>query len=290
MLFTAAQRSGTPRLTLAEVLLVGAGRFAVVDQRPLAVQVGRRAVGERLVVEVVEPAVVLRALRLAEEDERPAEEFRFDFARQAAGRLRRHLQLLVGVVVQARVLCDLLVGDADARHLEHSRVLARLGRLQAQILEVVRSLRVDELHKLAGRAAVRVAQHALHVVVVVLGRPAHEPLLVEAGRQAGLLRAGVDQRVVQAANDFVRHALEGPRTHADVVAPQLQLHHVVHAGRALRDGDRVVRAGHVLQLAERLLGGRQRVHDEAERGRLAVGLLAAPPLAFVQRQILHAVV
>lgn len=45
-----------------------------------------------------------------------------------------YLQFLVGVVVQAGVLGHLVLGDADARRGEHSLPLARLRRLQAQVL------------------------------------------------------------------------------------------------------------------------------------------------------------
>lgn len=179
--------------------------------------------------------------------------------------------------MQANILADLFLANADPGYLVGARVLARLLRLQAQILKVVGAGRVHELHKLAGRASIGIAQHALHVIVVVLDGPADEPFLVQAGGQARLLGAGVDEGVVQAADDLVGHAFEGPRTHANVLGAQLQLDHVVHAGGALGHRTGIVRVRVVLQLAQRLLGGRQWVDHEAggrEEGSFVVILLS----------------
>lgn len=262
----------------------------MIDQWSFAVQVRRRSIRQCLVVQMIQAAIVLRALRLSQVNERTAQEFGLDFAGQTAGWLRGHLQLFVGVVVKASVLGYLFVGDADAWLLEDARILARLRRLQAQILEIIGALGVDQLNKLTGCTAIRIAQHAFHVVVIVFGRSANESFLIQARRQTGLLGAGVDECVVQAANDFVRYAFEGPWAHANVIAAQLQFDHVVHAGRSLGHGTRIMCTGIVLQLAQCLLGRRQWIDDKTEGGRLAIGLFATPALAFVQRQILDAIV
>lgn len=114
--------------------------------------------------------------------------------------------------------------------------------------------------------------------------------LIQARRQAGLLGARVNEGVVQAADDLVGHSLERPRPHADVLRANVQLDHVVHAVRALRDSRRVHCLRVVLQLAERLLLGQKRIDDETESGRLTLRLLVAPALTFVERQVLYTVV
>lgn len=256
-------------LTFADILVVLSSGLSLVDQRTLAVQVGGGAIGQRLVVQMVQTAVVQGTLRLAQVQEGAAQELRLDLTGQATSLLRAHLHLLVRVVVQADVLRDLVLGHSDTGHLERTRVLARLLWLQAEILKVIGAGGVHQLHELSTGSAVGVAQHALHVVVIVLDGPAGEALLVQTGRQTGLLGAGVDEGVVQAADDLVGHTLERPGTHADVLAAQVQLDHVVHAGRPLGHGTGIVSVRVILQLAECLLGGGERVHHEAreEKGR-----------------------
>jgi hypothetical protein len=267
-------------------------------------------------IQVVEAAIVLLTMRLTQVQERAAEELIFDLAGQFAGRLGRHLQLLVGVVMQANVLSDFVLGDTESRRLNGSAVLAGLRCLQAEILEVINALSVDELNVLPGGSAIGVAQHTLHVVVVVFDGSAHEVSLnrderrvdgfrqkcsvmiidaqrahlVETGRQTGLLGAGVNEGVVQAADDLVGHTLKGPRAHADVLGADVHLDHVVHAVGSLWQRAWVHGLRVILELAECLLLGQERIHDEAEGGGLALGLLVAPSLALVERQILHAVV
>lgn len=148
-------------ITFADVLEVGADALAVVDQRTFGVQVGAWSVREGFMVEMEELAVVLSALRRALVQERPAEEFVLDLAGQTARRLAGHLQLLVGVVMQRGVLGDLVVGDADAGRLEDAVPFARLVPFQAEVLEVVDSLGVNELDELARCTAIGVAQLAL---------------------------------------------------------------------------------------------------------------------------------
>lgn len=120
-------------------------------------------------VQMEQSTIVLRPLRRSLEQETPAQELRFDFTRQSAGRLAGHLQLLVGVVVEVGVLGHLVVGDAETGVLEETVALAGLVAFQAEIFEVVDALRVHELDELAGGAAVGVAQLALQGDVVVFG-------------------------------------------------------------------------------------------------------------------------
>lgn len=57
---------------------------------------------------------------------------------------------------------------------------------------------------------------ALKCHVIVLDGTTGKTVLVQASRQASLLRGRVDERVVQAADHLVRDTLEGPRTQANV--------------------------------------------------------------------------
>ena len=107
-------------LTLAEVLVVSSHSLAVVDERPLGVQVCWRSVGQRPVVEMEQVAVVGLANGRATVQVRPAEELVLDLAGYAAGTVVLHLQLLVRVVVQTGVLSDFVLGHADARYLEET--------------------------------------------------------------------------------------------------------------------------------------------------------------------------
>lgn len=107
-------------LTLAAILEVRPDPLAVVDERSLGVEVSAGPVGEGLVVQVEQLAVVLGSLGGAFIQERPAEELVLYLAGQPAGGLAGHLELLVRVVVQGGVLGHLVVGDADPGHLEDS--------------------------------------------------------------------------------------------------------------------------------------------------------------------------
>lgn len=238
--------------------------LSLVDQRTLAVEVGGGAIGQGLVVQVVQAAVVEGSLRFAQVQEGPAQELVLNLAGQSTGLLRAHLHLLVRVVVEADVLRHFVLGHSDAGHLEVSRVLAGLLWLQAQVLKVVGAGGVHQLHKLATGATVGVAQHALHVVVIVFDGAAGEALLIQTRGQTGLLRAGVDEGVVKAADDLVGHALERPGPHANVLGAELQLDHVVHGSGSLWHRAGIVGVGVVLQLAKSLLGRRKWIHDEAE--------------------------
>lgn len=104
--------------TLAEILEVSPDAFSIVDQGPLGVQIGRGSIWKGPVIQVEQMAVVGRALRCATVKEGPAEELVLDFACQSAGGLALNLQLLVGVIMQAGVLCHLVVRNADPGHLE----------------------------------------------------------------------------------------------------------------------------------------------------------------------------
>lgn len=134
-------------------------------------------------IQVVQSAVVLLTVRLTHVQERSAQELIFNFAGELAGRLRRDLQLFVRVVMQADVLTDFVVGHAESGRLNDAIVLARLRRFQAEILEVVDALRIDELHILAGRPSIGVAENALHVVVVVFDRATHKVSLRRVGKR-----------------------------------------------------------------------------------------------------------
>jgi len=256
-------------------------------------------------------------MRHAQVEERSAEEFILDFAGELTGGFGCHLQFFIGVVMQSDVLCDLVLRHAKARRLDCSVVLTSLRSLQTEILKVVDTLCVDELNILTGCSTIGIAQDTLHVVVVVLDRTANEvslraaggrraisrvntktavPIsssatyLVQAGRQTRFLGAGVNEGIVQAANNFVWHSLERPGTHADVLRSNIQLYHVVHAVGSLWQSSWIHSLRVVLQLTERLLFGQQRINDEAEGGSLTFRLLVAPTLTLVQRKILHAVV
>lgn len=122
-------------------------------------------------------AIVLRPLWRSLEQETPAQELRFDFTGQSAGRLAGHLQLLVGVVVQVGVLGHLVVGDTETGVLEKTVALARLVAFQAEVFEIVDTLGVHELDELAGGAAIGVAQLTLQGDVVVFGGAACETML-----------------------------------------------------------------------------------------------------------------
>lgn len=61
-------------LTLTKVFEVFSDRFAVINKRSFSVEVRRRSVGQRVVVEMVEAAVVGGGVGRAEVQERPAEE------------------------------------------------------------------------------------------------------------------------------------------------------------------------------------------------------------------------
>lgn len=77
---------------------------------------------------------------------------------------------------------------------------------------------------MAGRSTVEFAQVTLQHLVVVLDRTAGEPMLVQAGREASLLRRRVDQRVVQPANHLVRDTLERPWPQAYILWKLLTVH------------------------------------------------------------------
>jgi hypothetical protein len=72
------------RLTFAAILVVGADPAAVVDVLRVAARKPCRAVGQRVVVHVVQLAVVVGAGRGAEVEVRAAEELGLDLARAAA--------------------------------------------------------------------------------------------------------------------------------------------------------------------------------------------------------------
>lgn len=112
------------RLTLAEVLVVSSDSLAVVDERPLGVEVSRRPVGKSPVIEMEEMAIVRCTERRTAVQERSAQKFVLQFARQLAGSLALNLKFLVGVVVKSRVLGDFVVGNADSRCDEVSLRLA----------------------------------------------------------------------------------------------------------------------------------------------------------------------
>lgn len=76
--------------------------------------------------------------------------------------------------MEANVLCNFVFGDAESWGLDRATVLAGLRGLKAKILEVINALSVDELNVLPGGAAIGVAQHTLHVVIVVLDGSAYE--------------------------------------------------------------------------------------------------------------------
>lgn len=118
--------SNVNRLTLAVILVVSSYALAIVNERPLRVEVGGRPVRQSFVVQVEELTVVGGPLRRAPVQEGAAQEFVLDLAGQLARRLARNLQLLVNVVMQARVLSHLVVSDADAWHLENTVAFARL--------------------------------------------------------------------------------------------------------------------------------------------------------------------
>lgn len=50
-------------------------------------------------IQMEQSTIVLRPLRWSFKQETPTQELRFDFARQSTGRLTRHLQLFIRVVV-----------------------------------------------------------------------------------------------------------------------------------------------------------------------------------------------
>ena len=142
--------------------------------------------------------------------------------------------------------------------------------------------------------------------------PGHDTHLVEAGGQARLLGGGEDERLVVTLDHLVRDPLEVPRPLADAVRPHRHLDHVVLAHGAQRLGRGVVGGSGVLQEADGLLPPRcilipdiqdiylylivihlsrgEGVDHEAEGGGLALGLLPAPALALVQRQVADGVV
>lgn len=128
-------------------------------------------------IQMEQLTVVLRPLRRSLVQERPTQEFVLDFACQPARCLARHLELLVGVVVQVGVLGHLVLGHPDAGTLEDSVAFARLVGFQAEILEVVDTLGVHELDELSGGAPIRVAELALKGHVVVLDGAACEAVL-----------------------------------------------------------------------------------------------------------------
>lgn len=99
-------------------------------------------------------------------------------------------------------------------------------------------------------------------------------------RQTG--RTRIKQRVAR-ANGIQHRSLS-------LTGSDLQFRHVIHIGRSLRLRSRIRGGRFVLQLAESVLHWRQGIHDERERGGLTLRLFSAPSLAFVQRQIPHAVI
>ena len=86
-------------------------------------------------------------------------------------------------------------------------------------------------------------------------------------------------------NHLVWDPLKVPGPLADLVRPDGHLDHVVLAHGSQGLGCRIVRRCPILQEAHRLLPGGQGVHHEAEGGCLTLGLLPAPALTLVQRQV-----
>lgn len=78
-------------LTLAVVFVVSADLLSVVDQRSFGVQISAGPVRQRFVVQMKHLAIVHRARRRSFVDERPAQEFVLDLARQPTRRLAGHL-------------------------------------------------------------------------------------------------------------------------------------------------------------------------------------------------------
>lgn len=88
---------------------------------------------------------------------------------------------------------------------------------QTEIFEIIDALGVHELHVLPGRSSIGIAQVTLQSYVIIFDGAAGETVFVQTSREASLLRRGVDQRVVQSTDHFVRHTFEGPWPKADVL-------------------------------------------------------------------------
>lgn len=114
--------------------------------------------------------------------------------------------------------------------------------------------------------------------------------LIQTSSKTRLLRRRINQRIIQPPDHLIRHPLKSPRPQTHILRPQLHLGHIVHIDRPLWAGGGIVSRRVVLQLTEGFLDGDQGVDDETERGCLAVGFLATPPLAFVQTEVFHGVV
>lgn len=100
----------------------------------------------------------------------------------------------------------------------HPPIYSRLlyFTFQTEIFEIIDALGVHELHVLAGRSSIGIAQVTLQSHVIIFDGATGETVFVQTGREASLLRRGVDQGVVQSTDHFVRHSFEGPRPKADV--------------------------------------------------------------------------
>lgn len=113
------------KLTLAKVFVIGANALAIIDERSLGVEVGRRSVGQCPMIKMEQVAVVGLSYWRSTVQVGPAEKLVLDFAGNTTGGIVLHLQLLVRVVMQTGVLGHLVVGDTDTRHLEVTLCLAR---------------------------------------------------------------------------------------------------------------------------------------------------------------------
>lgn len=152
-------------------------------------------------IEMVQSTIVLLAGGLTEVEERATQKLIFNFACQFAGGFRCDLKFFVGVIVKADVLCYFIFGNAETRRLNCAIVFASLWLLKlyqlvmksrveiggfpylisfkAEIFEIINALGVDKLHKLTGCTTIGIAQHAFHVVVIVLDRTADKVPLSE---------------------------------------------------------------------------------------------------------------
>ena len=112
-------------------------------------------------IEMEELAVVEGSLWRTFVEEGSAQELVFDFTGQTTGGFTGHLEFFIGVVVEACVLGYLVIRDSDSRGLENPIGLTSLISFKTQVLEVVHSLGVHELHELTSGPTVRVAELAL---------------------------------------------------------------------------------------------------------------------------------
>jgi len=201
----------------ADILSEETDFLAVVEQRTIAVQESAGSVRHRVVIQMVQLAVVLQFAAVLSEQIRPAHKLILHFARPLTSRPITRQKFFVDVEVDPDVMGDAFGLDADVGDVELAFTLASLTGFETEVLEVVDVLRV---HQFGGftddGATVVLAQPALERDVVVLDRTTYKSTLVETGGQTGFFGGSEDVGAVQIGQHLVGNALESPRPVAHI--------------------------------------------------------------------------